>query len=58
MATRKAVRSPQIRVMLQIASNIYEWRSPKGLVWKDLELCGVQVFTDFDSGCSYVPLLF
>jgi hypothetical protein len=58
MAARKVVRQPHMRVMLQVAANTYEWRSPSNLSWDELELCGVQVFTDFDSGCVYVPILF
>lgn len=57
MAVRKKAREPSLRVMLNVGHNRYEWRSPTGMTWDELELCGIQVFTDFNSGCCYVPLM-
>lgn len=54
---RKKVRIPKLRVMINVGYNRYEWHSPIGMSQDELEVCGVVVFTDFQSGCKYSPIL-
>ena len=54
---RKAVRTPNLRVMFKVAGNRYEWHSPSGMTDKELEICGIMVFTDHQSGSIYSPIL-
>jgi len=54
---RKVARIPNLRAMFKVAGNRYEWHSPVGMTDEELEICGIMVFTDHQTGTTYSPIL-